>query len=214
MSEQASKNELSIQLPWTVPQPPLYSTHIAVDPKTNKIPLDIQHSTDGVAVGAIILSLLAFIATIIIVRSSTKQQIESNKELIGHHERLKNIEIMDKHNQEILKELTLFEQTAFEINVYLKSRSDGRSETQQERDKVSKNLDLCLHQIFKLQNLMQAYKGVDLVPDLRNVNVKQNELIESVLTYQQTGIDIDIAKLDDFRKNICECVHTNIKKAA
>lgn len=51
-------------------------------PDGQKINLEVQHSTDWVAVGAIVLSLLAFIITIYIVRSSTKAQIKSNTGLI------------------------------------------------------------------------------------------------------------------------------------
>ena len=47
-----------IQLPWAVPQQPLVTTHIQVDSETNKIPLDIQHSTDTTAISSFALSVI------------------------------------------------------------------------------------------------------------------------------------------------------------
>lgn len=58
-----------------------------------KIYLDIQHSTDWVGVGAIVLSLLAFMVTIIIVRSSTKENIENNKFLVKSQKDIKDLEL-------------------------------------------------------------------------------------------------------------------------
>ena len=74
--------DVMIQLPWTVPQQPVIA-YIQVDPETQKIPLDLSHSTDWIAVGAIFLTILSFGITVYIVRLSTKAQIESNKDLIS-----------------------------------------------------------------------------------------------------------------------------------
>ncbi|MFW1755062.1 hypothetical protein [Acinetobacter wanghuae] len=41
-----------------MPQQPLVTTQISVDPKTNKIPLDIQHSTDTTAISSFALSVI------------------------------------------------------------------------------------------------------------------------------------------------------------
>ena len=79
MAELESKNELMIQLPWTVPQQPLVKTQIQVDSTTNKIPLDIQHSTDTTAIWT---TGLSFVVTAFIVYLSTKQQMKSNRKLI------------------------------------------------------------------------------------------------------------------------------------
>ena len=51
-------------------------------PKDQKVYLDVQHSTDLVAVGSIIISLLAFVVTIFIVCLTTKAQMKSNLSLI------------------------------------------------------------------------------------------------------------------------------------
>jgi len=61
--EQEDKQALMIQLRWTVPQQPLVTTHIQVIPTPQKIPLDIQHSTDTTAIWSFALSV--FIALIL-----------------------------------------------------------------------------------------------------------------------------------------------------
>ena len=61
MAEQ-NKQELMIQLPWTVPQQPLYTASIQVDPETQKIPLDLSHSTDTTAIWSFVIAMvIAFI---------------------------------------------------------------------------------------------------------------------------------------------------------
>lgn len=101
MAEQEGKQAIIIQLPWAVPQQPLVTTQIQVDPQTQTIPLDLNViSTDWVAVGAIGLSLLAFLVTIYIVRESTKSQIESNKQLIEKQNELKLAELRISNRKE------------------------------------------------------------------------------------------------------------------
>ncbi|WP_180027553.1 hypothetical protein [Acinetobacter sp. YH16032] len=56
--ELMNDQDVMIQLPWTVPQQPLYMTNILVDPKTQKIPLNIQHSTDTTAISSFALSVI------------------------------------------------------------------------------------------------------------------------------------------------------------
>lgn len=53
-----NNNEVMIQLPWTVPQQPLVTTQISVDPKNPTIPLEIQHSTDTTAISSFALSVI------------------------------------------------------------------------------------------------------------------------------------------------------------
>ena len=97
MAEQNS-NEVMIQLPWTVPQEPLYTTHVGVNPETKKIPLDVNvSSTDWVVVVSVIasavVSFIGFLITIYVVKHSTKSHIESNKQLIDSHEKQKIMEL-------------------------------------------------------------------------------------------------------------------------
>ncbi|OTG73266.1 hypothetical protein B9T26_09275 [Acinetobacter sp. ANC 4169] len=54
--------------------------------------IKIEQDTDWISIGAIVMSLLAFIVTIYIVRKSTQGQIESNKNLIESQEKQKQIE--------------------------------------------------------------------------------------------------------------------------
>lgn len=58
MAELDDKNEVMIELPWAVPQQPLVTSQIQVDPQTQKIPLDIQHSTDTTAISSFALSVI------------------------------------------------------------------------------------------------------------------------------------------------------------
>jgi len=54
-----NNNEVMIQLPWTVPQQPLYTTHIEVDSESKKIPLDLNvSSTDTTAISSFALSVI------------------------------------------------------------------------------------------------------------------------------------------------------------
>ena len=66
---------------------------ILQQPNEQKVYLDVNHSTDWIAVGAIVISLLAFIVTIVIVHTSTKSQINSNKSLIEAQNKLKKHEL-------------------------------------------------------------------------------------------------------------------------
>lgn len=107
MAEQEDKQELMIQLPWTVPQQSLVITQISVDPETQKIPLDIQHSTDTTAIWSFIAAMVAsmviaiwygirsfnltkqsFDALVKQIQSSEMIVINSNKELIKSQQNL------------------------------------------------------------------------------------------------------------------------------
>ncbi|MQW91782.1 hypothetical protein GFH30_08915 [Acinetobacter wanghuae] len=105
MAEQ-NNNEVMIQLPWIVPQQPLVTTQIQVDPETKKIPLDLNvSSTDwGVVVSVIasaFISFIGFLITIYIVKKSTEAQIESNTKLIEVQSKLKidELNIIYKHKK-------------------------------------------------------------------------------------------------------------------
>lgn len=99
MAEQLNSNdEVMIQLPWTVLQQSLVTAQIPVDPKTQKIPLDIQHSTDTTA---IVITFLSFIVTAFIVCMSTRQQIKANRELINSHKDSFEKELAFKNKQVI-----------------------------------------------------------------------------------------------------------------
>ncbi len=61
--------------------------------------LDVQHSTDLVAVGSIIISLLAFVVTIFIVCLTTKAQMKSNLSLIKSQKERLDEELRFKNKQ-------------------------------------------------------------------------------------------------------------------
>lgn len=214
-----NNNDVMIQLPWTVPQQPLYTTLIEVDPKTKKIPIDLNVSSyDWIVASSIfvsaVISFIGFIATIYIVRSSTRAQMKSNQHLILSQKKLKEMELTDLHHREILKEITLFEQCRFSIEVYFKSRSDDRLETEDERDKVRNDLKIFITQSFKLKSFMKAYKDIDLDDQFRNLNNKINELIESLLKYQEKGVDSEIQTIIEAGDGISQQIYDAIKKAA
>lgn len=60
VEEQLKYNQdVMIQLPWTVPQQPLYTASIQVDPETQKIPLDLNvSSTDTTAISSFTISMI------------------------------------------------------------------------------------------------------------------------------------------------------------
>ena len=68
-------------------------------PKDQKVYLDVQHSTDLVAVGSIIISLLAFVVTIFIVCLTTKAQMKSNLSLIKSQKERLDEELRFKNKQ-------------------------------------------------------------------------------------------------------------------
>ena len=62
-------------------------------PKDSMLVVKVEQDTDLVAIGALVVSVLAFLVTIHIVRQSTKSQIESNKLLIEKQNELKLAEL-------------------------------------------------------------------------------------------------------------------------
>lgn len=103
MVEQEDKQLLMIQLPWAVPQQPLVTTQIQVDPNTKKIPIDLNvSSTDWVLATSIavsgLISLIGFLITVYVVKKSTESQITSNENLIKQQENLKIRELKILNN--------------------------------------------------------------------------------------------------------------------
>ena len=90
VKELKHNQDVMIQLPWSVPQPPLYTANIQVDPETRKIPLDLSVSSTDTT--AICITVLSFFVTALIVYMSTNQQIESNKEVIENQVKQKYID--------------------------------------------------------------------------------------------------------------------------
>lgn len=98
MAELENTNEMMIQLPWAVPQQPLVTTQIQIDPETKKIPLDLNvSSTDTTAIW---ITGLSFIVTAFIVYMSTRQQIQANNDLIQNQSDRLDRELQWKRNQE------------------------------------------------------------------------------------------------------------------
>lgn len=103
--------DVMIQLPWTVPQQPLYTANIQVDPETQKIPLDLSHSTDTTAIGSFIVAMVASVVIAIWygrksfkltemsfetlieqIRSSEKSASNFNIQLFSHQNELQKTE--------------------------------------------------------------------------------------------------------------------------
>ena len=114
-----TKQNVIIQLPWAVPQQPLVTTHIQVDPTTKKIPLDIQHSTDTTAIWSFMAAMIASMVVAIwygrksfkltemsfkIVSEDIKQAAEIhrevNKSILDNQKAIKNIETILALNQQ------------------------------------------------------------------------------------------------------------------
>lgn len=58
-------------------------------PSDQQLVIKIEQDTDWISIGAIVLSLLAFVVTIYIVKKSTESQIQSNKDLIKSQNEIK-----------------------------------------------------------------------------------------------------------------------------
>ncbi|MCO8066882.1 hypothetical protein [Acinetobacter schindleri] len=68
-------------------------TMILQQPKDSILVVKVEQDTDLVAIGALVVSVLAFLVTIHIVKQSTKSHIESNKLLIEKQNELKLAEL-------------------------------------------------------------------------------------------------------------------------
>ena len=62
-------------------------------PSDQQLVIRIEQDTDWISIGAIVLSLLAFVVTIYIVKKSTESQIQSNKDLIKSQNEIKKHEL-------------------------------------------------------------------------------------------------------------------------
>ena len=62
-------------------------------PSDQQLVIKIEQDTDWISIGAIVLSLLAFVVTIYIVKKSTESQIQSNKDLIKSQNEIKKHEL-------------------------------------------------------------------------------------------------------------------------
>lgn len=89
--------------------------------------LDVQHSTDLVAVGSIIISLLAFVVTIFIVCLTTKAQMKSNLSLIKSQKERLDEELRFK-NKQLITQNTIQYASKFisgQTNLIIKIRDFG-----------------------------------------------------------------------------------------
>lgn len=66
---------------------------ILQQPSDQQLVIKIEQDTDWISIGAIVLSLLAFVVTIYIVKKSTESQIQSNKDLIKSQNEIKKHEL-------------------------------------------------------------------------------------------------------------------------
>lgn len=108
MAEQENK-ETIVFLPWTVePQPQTQSITLE-NPKEDKIHVDLAHSTDWVVATSIIvsglISLFGFLVTVYVVRKSTQQNIQTNRELVEGQNNLKIKELNMIYRAQELAEL-------------------------------------------------------------------------------------------------------------
>nr|WP_278357087.1 hypothetical protein [Acinetobacter lwoffii] len=96
-------------------------------PKDQKVYLDIQHSTDLVAVGSIIISLLAFVVTIFIVCLTTKAQMKSNLSLIKSQKQRLDEELIFKNKQLITQNIIQYASKFIsgQTNLIIKIRDFG-----------------------------------------------------------------------------------------
>ncbi|WP_425915252.1 hypothetical protein [Acinetobacter sp. TSRC1-2] len=123
MADHLENSDLIIQLPWTVLQQENTQAVVLEQPNDQKLFLDIQHSTDWVVATSIfvsgMISFIGFLITIYVVRKSTYQNIEINKDLIDEQNKLKitGLEIIYQ-NQELDK-LKVLNETVSQSGIIL-----------------------------------------------------------------------------------------------
>ena len=108
MAEQKSEENI-IFLPWTVESQPQTQAVTLENPQQQKIYVDLAHSTDWVVATSSmvsgLISLFGFLVTVYVVRKSTQQNIQTNKELIEAQNNLKIQELKIIHKTDELEKL-------------------------------------------------------------------------------------------------------------
>lgn len=88
-----------------------------------KIHLDLQHSTDWIVAASIVcsafISFIGFLITIYVVRKSTYQNIEINKDLIDEQNKLKIIELETIYQNQELDKLKVLNETVAQSGIIL-----------------------------------------------------------------------------------------------
>ena len=133
MAEQKSEENF-VFLPWTVESQPQTQAVILENPQQQKIYVDLAHSTDWVVATSImvsgLISLFGFLVTVYVVRKSTQQNIQINKELIDAQnnlkvEELKIYQLSKEKNQirEVASSLSLYGMTLCSVSNDLNQES-------------------------------------------------------------------------------------------
>lgn len=189
-----NNNEVMIQLPWTVPQQPLVTTQISVDPKTSKIPLDIQHSTDTTAIWSFVIAMVvAFILGI----SATIIAIWYGR---------KSFRLTEMSFKTVVEEIKASKQSAYDLNAKLF-----------EQHSILQNNELHygykVKELEKLRALVAEYLTCLIDFNISvTMNIKEldrEELIKGIVNYnlrvanyhQQIELFLDFEN-DEYQQNI------------
>lgn len=228
-----NNNDVMIQLPWTVPQQPLYTTLIEVDPETKKIPLDIQHSTDTTAIGSFVLSvivalILSGLATWLAywygrksfkltemsfktvsqdIKESSEIHKLTTKRILDNQLKLKEIDYLQHQSKIIIEAISNFDINIYMLEIYLRKVLDKRLITDEER-KIALSFHDQLHpNRIKIKNLFQAYltSDNDLDVKMQNIILKINELLSALKNNE--GEDVKLNEIIHMHKELVNDLH-------
>ncbi|EZQ11505.1 hypothetical protein [Acinetobacter sp. Ver3] len=146
--------DVMIQLPWTVPQQPLYTASIQIDPETQKIPLDLNvSSTDTTAIWSFMIAMaIAFILGI----SAT---------IIAIWYGVRSFKLTEMSFNTVVLEIKSSQQIAFNLNqkLFEQQRELGKQEFQYTKqlkweDEIISITSDCLNSLAKYIQKVMIFK--------------------------------------------------------
>lgn len=149
-------------------------------PSDQQLVIKIEQDTDWISIGAIVMSLLAFVVTIYIVKKSTESQIQSNKDLIKSQNEIK------KHELEFIyksQEIDKFRNVIAEyFALLMKFNSVVSLEIgQMERGDLIESLINYLSQVAYYHMQIELFLDCESNSNHQTVKIQLKELMDSLL---------------------------------
>ena len=149
-------------------------------PSDQQLVIKIEQDTDWISIGAIVLSLLAFVVTIYIVKKSTESQIQSNKDLIKSQNEIKKHELefiyksqeIDKFRNVIAEYFTLLMKFNSVVSLEI-----GRME----RGDLIESLINYLSQVAYYHMQIELFLDCESNSNHQTVKIQLKELMDSLL---------------------------------
>ena len=149
-------------------------------PSDQQLVIKIEQDTDWISIGAIVLSLLAFVVTIYIVKKSTESQIQSNIDLIKSQNEIKKHELefiyksqeIDKFRNVIAEYFTLLMKFNSVVSLEI-----GRME----RGDLIESLINYLSQVAYYHMQIELFLDCESNSNHQTVKIQLKELMDSLL---------------------------------